>query len=39
MSDEFLIITLATVIRAIVFSAAAIWIAYIMRPVLIAIFT
>jgi len=37
MSDEFFFITLASCFRAIIFSAAAIWIAYIMRPVLLAL--
>ncbi len=36
MSDEFFFLTLASCFRAVVCSAAAIWIAYIMRPVLMA---
>ena len=36
MSDEFFLAVIGNVIRALIFSAAAIWIAYIMRPVLIA---
>lgn len=34
MSDEFIFITLGSAFRAVIFSAAAIWIAYILRPVL-----
>ena len=37
MNDEFIFITLASVARAVIFSAAAIWIAYILRPVLFAV--
>lgn len=37
MNDEFFCLTLASAFRAVIFSGAAIWIAYIMRPVLLAL--